>query len=237
MVLPVSCVGCGEPDTQWCSHCAVTATRHHQPSLAWREALWGTPVWAVVDYEDTWQRAVIAWKDRGVNRLATPWGYLMAQLLERLQLPADRPVLLVPVPSSVGGWIARGVQPTVELAHATAHAWNAAHQGVTSRTSRPEGSPGRPLPGVVVQQGLRRGGGLSLLGQLFARPHRRKRRSRSTRLAKPSRFVGKHWLRGHRVVLIDDVLTTGSTLEQAAAAVRLAGGQLVGCVVFAAKPL
>jgi len=237
IVLPVSCVGCGEPDTQWCSHCAATSTRHHQPTLAWRQALWGTPVWSVADYEGTWQRAVVSWKDRGASRLATPLGHLMAQVLERLNFSSDRLVVLVPVPSSLGGWVARGVQPTLALAQATAYAWNGTHQGVANGSSRTESSSGQVFPRVIVGQGLRRGGGLSLFGQFFSRPHRRKRRSRSTRLGKPSRFVAKRWLRGHRVVLIDDVLTTGSTLEQAASAVRRAGGQLVGCVVFAAKPL
>ncbi len=161
----------------------------------------------------------------------------MAQVLERLQLSGDRPVVLVPVPSSLGGWIARGVQPTLALAHATAHTWNGTHLGVANGSSRTESSSGQVFPRVIVGQGLRRAGGLSLLGQLFSRPHRRKRRSRSTRLAQPSRFVAKRWLKGHRVVLIDDVLTTGSTLEQAAVVVRGAGAHLVGCVVFAAKPL
>lgn len=232
LVVPVSCVGCGEPDTQWCTHCCSTPTRHHQPSLAWREALWAVPVWAVVDYEGTWRRTVLSWKDRGAHRLAKPLGIRMAGLLARFPMPTGRPTLLVPVPSSWGGWIARGIEPTVALAVATARAWNSSPTLSLGQNSRPQ-----PAGVLVLQRGLRHLGGFSLLAQLFSPPHRRKRRSRGVRLAKPSRFVATHRLRGHRVILIDDVLTTGTTLEHAAAAVHRAGGQLVGCAVFAARPL
>jgi len=185
LVVPVSCVGCGEPDTQWCTHCCSIPTRHHQPSLAWREALWGVPVWAVVDYEGTWRRTVLAWKDRGAHRLAKPLGIRMAGLLARVPMPTGRPTLLVPVPSSWGGWIARGIEPTVALAKATARAWNAAltgSPGQDSRSERPGGQrpggqrPGGQRPGVlVVTRGLRHLGGFSLVAQLFSTPHRRKR--------------------------------------------------------------
>lgn len=235
LVLPVSCVGCGEPDTQWCSHCSRTPTRHHQPSLAWREALWAVPVWAVVDYSGVWRRTVVSWKDRGAHRLAQPLGSRMAALMDRFAVPADRPVLLVPVPSSWGGWIARGVRPTVALAEATARAWNASSRHPSARISPRQQLPEPPPGRLVVRPGLRHVGGLSLLGQLFSPPHRRKRRTRSARLATPSRFVAKAWLRGHPVILVDDVLTTGTTLEHAAAAVQRAGGLLVGCAVFAAR--
>jgi predicted amidophosphoribosyltransferase len=38
------------------------------------------------------------------------------------------------------------------------------------------------------------------------------------------------------VVLIDDVVTTGITLEYAARQIERAGGSVVGCVVIAATP-
>ena len=243
LLLPVSCVGCGEPDTQWCPHCQATPTRHHQPTLAWREALWGIPVWAAVDHSGIWQRSIVSFKDRGAHRMSGPFGVLMAGLLERLALPAKQVVLLVPVPSSLGGWIARGTKPTLALAEATLRAVLTTPSTTPSTTPQysmaqsalPRGRLAHFGGGFAVRQGLRRARGGVPLGQWLSPPHRRRRRTRSARLAQPSRFVARSWLRGHPVILIDDVLTTGVTLEHAAAAVQRAGGVVVGALVLSAR--
>jgi ComF family protein len=43
-------------------------------------------------------------------------------------------------------------------------------------------------------------------------------------------------LSGHRFLLLDDVVTTGSTLVEAARALRSAGAEVVGCVTLAYTP-
>jgi predicted amidophosphoribosyltransferase len=43
-------------------------------------------------------------------------------------------------------------------------------------------------------------------------------------------------LSGRRFLLLDDVVTTGSTLVEAARALRSAGAEVVGCVTLAYTP-
>ena len=55
---------------------------------------------------------------------------------------------------------------------------------------------------------------------------------RQDRLAQKDRFVGAKRLAGRRVWLVDDVITTGATLEDAASAVRDAGGTPIGGITL-----
>lgn len=46
----------------------------------------------------------------------------------------------------------------------------------------------------------------------------------------------RHPLHGRRFLLVDDVVTTGATLAEAARAIREAGGEVVGAIAIAATP-
>jgi len=62
-------------------------------------------------------------------------------------------------------------------------------------------------------------------------------RTRAARLILPRRaFVGRRVARGRRVLLVDDVCTTGTTLRRAAAAVLAAGANAVYCAALAWTP-
>lgn len=216
VLLPVSCAGCGRPDYSWCDGCRNAPTRIHQPSLAWRQALWRVPVWALCDYEGVWRGVIVGWKDGGYHRMGHLLGSRLVPVLQRVVQGQPDAVVLVWIPGSWGGWIRRGVVPTKTLAEALARTW--------SETGGPR---------VVAWGGLRRQGGFSgvLAGMT---PWKHKRLGRAQRLAHQPSFRASLALRGHRIVLVDDVLTTGVTAEQAARAIGAIGGHVIGVVVVAA---
>lgn len=59
------------------------------------------------------------------------------------------------------------------------------------------------------------------------------RRQRLTQLDSAFRVSGKSLLKGAHIVLIDDVVTTGATLEAAAKTLKAAGAKRVEAIVFA----
>jgi ComF family protein len=59
---------------------------------------------------------------------------------------------------------------------------------------------------------------------------------RSTQMEDAFRPLSPAVIKDARIILVDDVLTTGSTLEAAAKVLRDAGAKVVGAVVFAQSP-
>ena len=81
------------------------------------------------------------------------------------------------------------------------------------------------LTGIKMLRCLRRYGHSRQVG--MSREQRLEQLSSSFRLAKEVNFSGR------RVILVDDVTTTGATLEAAAGVIRIAGPDYIEAVVFA----
>ncbi|MFH8499992.1 ComF family protein [Streptomyces coeruleorubidus] len=217
LVLPAECGGCGRPRTVLCPECRAVlsgvAARRVRPVPEPP----GLPVvHAAAPYADEVRATLLAHKERGALALAGPLGVALAGAVRaglRKAWGGSRadgegvwsrgvgaPVLLVPVPSGRRAVRARGHDPARRIALAAA--------GELRRS----GVPARVL-GVLRQR------------RAVADQSELNSRQRLDNLAGALAVVpgGARLLSGGPVVLVDDVMTTGASLAEAARAVRATG--------------
>jgi predicted amidophosphoribosyltransferase len=198
LVLPRSCGGCGVPGDVLCRSCRVLLTR---PRLAQprRHPAGFPPTVAAGAYTGPVRPAVLAFKEHGRAELAGPLGQALALAVTAVLcgVPdgAGGPVLLVPVPSSAAAVRRRGRDHVRELADAASTELRAA--GVAATTVR--------LLGRASGRGVRDSAGLDAA-------------ARRDNLAGRFRRSPGTWPPDGRVVLVDDVVTSGATLTEAARA-------------------
>ncbi len=161
-------------------------------------------VWSAAAYDGPLREALNGWKDHGRTDL-TPvlTSTLRAPLTALLGPPPGRPAALVPVPSSARSRRLRGREPVRELALAVR----------PRRLVLPALRHGRL---VAEQSGLDVDArAANLRGSLVVR----------------SGWAGR--VRDQPVVVVDDVVTSGATLLEAARALRAAGARVLGAVTVA----
>ncbi|MBO1338016.1 ComF family protein [Streptomyces sp. VRA16 Mangrove soil] len=202
LVLPAQCAGCGRSRTSLCARCVRAVRGAGASRVRPRPEPPGLPVvHAAAPYRDAVRAVLLAHKERGALGLAGPLGEALAGAV-RAGLPAGdtQPVALVPVPSARRAVRARGHDPTRRLAYAAAAGLRRA--GVPVRVL----AVLRQRRAVADQSELDAGqrlanvagaldvvaGGAGLLTE-----------------------VG-------RIVLVDDLMTTGASLAEAARAIHVA---------------
>ncbi|MFF5895609.1 ComF family protein [Streptomyces argenteolus] len=202
LVLPVACGGCGRPRTELCEECAAVLARAPRRVRPAPEPAGLPVVHATAPYENAVRAMLLAHKERGALGLAGALGGALAAAVRAGagQPGGAGPLLLVPVPSARRATAARGHDPARRIAVAAAAELR--RGGVPARVS----AVLRQRRAVADQAGLGA-------------------RERQANLAGALRVVegGRRLLDGGRVVLVDDLLTTGSSLAEAARAVRAAG--------------
>ncbi|MFJ8668961.1 ComF family protein [Streptomyces sp. NPDC093600] len=202
LVLPVACGGCGRARVELCPPCRAELTGPGPRRVRPAPEPAGLPVvHAAAPYADAVRSVLLAHKERGALFLARPLGDALAEAVKAAAGPWDAagagPLLLVPVPSSRRSVRARGHDPTRRIALAAA--------GRLRRSGR----AARVIPllrqrrEVADQAGLGARGRLAnLAGALEVVPG-------------GARLAGRG-----RVVLVDDLMTTGASLAEAARALR-----------------
>ncbi|MGX1882849.1 ComF family protein [Streptomyces sp. NPDC055287] len=222
LVLPVACGGCGRPRTALCAECGQALYGAGARRVRPCPEPAGLPVvHAAAPYEDAVRAVLLGHKERGALGLTGALGGALAGAVRAAAsgLPggAAGPLLLVPVPSARRAVRARGHDPARRIARAAA--------GELRRA----GIPARVLAVLRQRRPVSDQAGLSA-------------RERAANLAGALEVVagGGRLLEGGRVVLVDDLMTTGASLAEAARALSATqalpislAGQLNAAVVAA----
>lgn len=219
LVLPASCAGCAVGYGLLCPPCA-------QALAGPAEVRWPSPSpsglpppYAVADYAGAARAALLAHKEDGRRALAAPLGAALAAAVRTasgLEPGRERPagtgaLLLVPVPSTRAACRRRGHDPVRRMALAAA--------AVLRRT----GTPATVLPTLRQARSVGDQAGLSA---------RERAANLTGALAVPPAY--SRLLAGRAVIVVDDVVTTGATLAEAARALRGAGADVRAAAVVAA---
>jgi ComF family protein len=192
-----------------CVRCGVVGSTLCQgcvPSVSNRAVeRFGIRGWSVTDYGPVEKSLIESFKESGVTALAANLARVMLaglQALDDEQRTAIAGAVLVPTPSSKANYRRRGYLPTMVLAKAIQRQANL---------------------GLSVVAGLAFVRDVSDQASL-------KSEQRMENLS--GSMVAKSSIAGQRVILIDDVVTTGATLVEAHRAVTAAGGEVLGFLTF-----
>jgi predicted amidophosphoribosyltransferase len=210
LVLPVECVGCGARSVLACPACL--APLHGRPALAWPRPSPPDlpPPFAVTAYDGSVRALVLGLKEDGLLALRHPLGLALARSVIA-GCGGAAAVRLVPVPSSAAARRQRGEDVVRRLADVAA------------------GELRRHGVRATVASALRHARAVSDSAGLGAEA-----RARNLAGAFTTRPRGLARLGEGRVVLVDDLITTGVTLAECAAALAAAGVRVDACATVAA---
>lgn len=186
-------VGPYETDAKGCSHC-----RGNRP-------LW-TRFVRLAEYADPWRRIVQDAKFTKWPRLSVDLGRMLGRQV-RTAVPdlADRPTVVVPVPTNYFRRLSRGTDHSLNIARGVAKELRLPLRCLLSRSRRPEQARLSATDRLInLRHAMRR----DMLDPVWA----------GLRLSRAGR-----WPEGvgiARIVLVDDISTTGGTMTEACRACR-----------------
>ena len=220
LLLPRGCAGCDRPDYALCPQCVES----FRMVSTWKEPVGDIVCYACASYRGCARRAVLSWKDHGDLELDAVFAQSMARLIPSCGVvgrllshgpftDSAGPVLVVPAPSSFVSISRRGRKHVMPLAQAVAGALSSC--GIEA----------------CVAEALRMRGVKSKAVQTSSGAARADRLAGRIGVASPTAVAGA------RVLLVDDIITSGATIRQCAQIIEQASGTVAAAVSLAHTPV
>ncbi|MGO4803617.1 ComF family protein [Arthrobacter sp. 2MCAF15] len=239
LAIPVDCVCCGAEDSALCGACSRQLrlltlkpfrAEAQAPALMDMDGSVLLPVVAAGAYRAELAQCLLSFKSHGQQRLA---GELARGLARALHAAAGQAqgLVLVPVPTSSAAYRKRGFSPVHLLLRRLVRGGEIPRFTVADalRKTRPPAVSWMPLELLRSRRN----------GERYLRGGQKglDRGARALRVRGSMRARAGPWspqVGGRPCIIVDDVLTTGATLAEAARALRAAGAIVSGAVVVAA---
>jgi predicted amidophosphoribosyltransferase len=210
LVFPVRCVGCGRADVLICRLCSAPLARPARSAAPRPRPVGLPPVWTIADYDGPVREILIGYKEHAIRGLRAVLSDALAISIAAACGSPNR-VVVVAAPSSTGAIKERGDDVVGVLA------------GLAVRQLRRTGLDLRAVPALRQLPGVADSAGLSA-GARAANLDR----------AIEVRPASRPCLDGARVIVADDLMTTGATLVEATRALRSVGAEVIGAATIAA---
>lgn len=211
LVLPRGCASCDKPDEVLCADCIDKLREYHTRSLL--DSLLGA-TFACGIYQGGLRRAMLNWKDHGDEECNQTFLDAYDNLIDQARLipvfhKLNAQLLIIPVPSSTFSMRKRGRR----------HLWPIA----------------KGLERILVQRGIdaRASNALSISRVFKKSVQTSTAGERAARLTERSIRGSRRKIQGKYILLVDDIVTTGTTMRRCAQAVHQAGGVVVAGLALA----
>jgi predicted amidophosphoribosyltransferase len=216
LLLGASCVACGRPGRLLCPACVELLPAAARPAWPVPPPAGLAPPWAATEYAGAARAMVIGHKEHRLLGLRGPLAELLAlAVAAALRETAPGPAVLVAVPSRPSSVRSRGHDPTGAITAGAARLLRAGGHDVLTVPML------RTRPGVLDQAGLGAAErAANLAGSMHCPPASLRRLAARRRRA--------------RVVVCDDVLTTGATAREAQRALESVGLEVAAIAAVAA---
>lgn len=215
LLLGATCVGCARPGRLLCPLCESALPHGARPAWPSPTPPGLVPPFAAGPYEGTVQQLVLGLKEHRLLALRRPLGSLLGAAVGAALVPVDGPVALVPVPSRPSSVRQRALDATYDVTAAAARVLRAAGMDVSAVRLL------RTRPGLRDQAGLTATDRAANLAGSTTCP--------TAGLVQLARRLPRA-----RVVICDDVITTGATAREAQRALQCVGLEVVAVAAVAA---